>query len=432
MIITIIYLIAITIFMIQCFIMFFVYFNEQKPYKYALKNAHSSRTPANRFFYFILIPCLNEEKVIQDTLRNVLKLPGQKQIIVIDDDSTDDTLIQIHDVKGPIDTVERKLPNARTGKGDSLNAAMPKIQTYIRQHHLDPRFCIVGVIDADGVLSSNSIYKLDDAFSNQYTDAVQLRVKMKAPKKLLQTFQDIEFFTINHLIQMFRTNLNAVALCGNGQFFRYSSITKKLGDTPWGNALLEDYELTLRMELHGLNIRYVGDAYVDQEALLSVKKLVIQRARWAQGGLNCWKYFREIVTSKQMSSAQKLDTYFFFFQPVLNLLADFSIIYLTASFILRYLNNPEFLIVSILSLAVVGLFFGTIFTMIYLHELRLNDKAKLVIDPADMFNIQIHLRKLFMAIGLISYIYIILFFSLLLSVYHELIGQTSWNKTKRN
>lgn len=427
----IIYLTALTVFLTQCFIMLFVYFNQRKPYKKALLDAHHSKTPVDQFFYFILIPCLNEEKVIQATLRDALRLPGQKQIIVIDDDSIDDTLIRVKETPGPIMTVERKLPNARTGKGDSLNYAMPTIQKYIRDNHLNPHNCIVGVIDADGVLSNNSIYKLNDAFVNEKTDAVQLRVKMKAPKKVLQTFQDIEFFTINHLTQLFRSNLNAVALCGNGQFFRYSSITKKLGTAPWGNALLEDYELTLRMELHGLHIRYIGDAYVDQEALRSVKKLVVQRARWSQGGFNCWKYLRRIITSKKMTTIQKFDTYFFFFQPVLNLLADFSIIYLTAQFILSHINNPEFLFVAIFALAVVGLLFGTVFTIIYLQELRLNDHAKLVINREDILNIKFHLHRIFFAIGLISYIYIVLFFSLIISIYHEMTGHNTWAKTKR-
>ncbi|WP_338214223.1 glycosyltransferase family 2 protein [Companilactobacillus muriivasis] len=427
----VIYLIAVTVFMIQCFIMFFVYLTEKKPHKHDSVSASKSTVPMDKFFYFILIPCLNEGKVIQNTLQNVLKLPGQKHIFVIDDDSIDDTLIKVNSVNGPISTIRRKLPKARTGKGDSLNTAMPMIQIYIRRHHLDPSRCIVGVIDADGVLSNNSIEKLNKAFNNPQTAAAQLRVKMKAPKKILQIFQDIEFFTINHLTQMFRSYLGAVALCGNGQFFRYSTITKKLGTAPWGNALLEDYELTLRMELNGIKIRYIGSAYVDQEALLSVKKLIVQRARWAQGGFNCWKYFKKIFTSKKMTPSQKFDSYFFFFQPILNLMADFSIIYLTVKFIIIHLQNPEFMSVVFIALAVLGLFFGTMFTLIYLRQLRLNKRIGQIMKSDDMFNFRFRIRKMFLAVGLISYIYVILFFSLLLSIYHEMIGQQTWNKTNR-
>ncbi|KRO00820.1 glycosyltransferase [Companilactobacillus kimchiensis] len=427
----IIYLTAITVFMVECLTMYFIYFSKQKEFKQELTNAYKSKYPIDKFFYFIMIPCLNEGKVIKDTLQHLIELNGQKHIIVIDDDSDDDTVKQAKSIAGPITILQRKFPNARTGKGDSLNSAMPTIQKLIDKQHLDPKYCLVGVIDGDGILSGNSIYKLNDVFGNEDIDAVQLRVKMKTPKNILQTFQDIEFFVVNHLMQLLRTNLNAVALCGNGQFFRYSSVYKKMGIHPWGDALLEDYELTLRLELHGLKIKYITDAYVDQEALLSMKSLIKQRARWSQGGWDCWKYFKAITQSKIMSNAQKFDVYCFFIQPVLNIFADFSIIYLTIKFIIQYHEHPEFLFVSMISLAILGLLFGTIFTMIYIHEMRINDQANVVIQESDMINEKLHLRKAFLSIGLMSYIYIMLFFSLILSTYHMLIGQNAWDKTKR-
>ena len=374
---------------------------------------------------------MNEGKVIQNTLKNLSNLPGRKQIIAIDDDSDDDTLEQIQALGNSIAIIQRQKPNARTGKGDVLNAAMPFVTNYIQEQQLDPNKCIVGVIDADGVLSPNSFDKLNEAFLDNTTDAVQLRVKMKSPRRVLQTFQDIEFFIINHLTQILRSNIGAVALCGNAQFFRYSTVTAKLGYIPWGNALLEDYELTLQLELKGLKIRYIGEAYVSQEALLSVKKLIVQRSRWAQGGLNCWKYLKRIVTSKEMSTPQKLDTYFFFFNPVLNFLADFSIIYLTITSILSHDKNPEFIVVALIASAIIGLFFGTIFSLIYLRELRLTHKNHLTINKADVSYLRLHAGHLFLAIALVSYVYVILFFSLLMSLYHQVIGQNTWVKTKR-
>lgn len=428
----IIYLIAVTIFMIQCFVMYYIYATQRKQFQKDMKNAYEPDQDVNQFFYFMLLPCLNEGKVIKNSLTRLNSLPGQKQIIVIDDASDDDTVAQAKSIDGPISIVERKLPNARTGKGDALNSAVTEIQRVIKEKQLDPKKCIVGVLDADGVLSANSIYKLNDGFDDDSVDAIQLRVKMKTPKKILQTFQDIEFFVINHLIQLVRTHLNAVALCGNGQFFRYSSVFKALGSQPWGNALLEDYELTLRMELNGLNIKYIDEAYVEQEALFSVKKLIRQRARWAQGGFNCWKYLKAITFSKTVTTSQKLDTYFFFIQPVINILADFSIIYLTFDFIFRYLKNPEFIFIAFVIMTILSFFFGTVFTLIYIKELKVSDKAHLVIQQGDMINEKFKLRRMILSIGLISYIYIVLFFSLMISGYHLIIGHTSWDKTQRN
>jgi len=426
-----IYLIAVTVFMIECMIMYFIYFSKQKQIQQEFHTAYVSKSDLDKFFYFILIPCLNEDKVIQNTLEHLVNLDGQKQIIVIDDDSIDNTLIKIKQVVGPILTIERTLPKARTGKGDSLNSAMPLIRHLIKTKHLHPKNCIVGVIDADGILSNNCIYKLNDSFSDDTVTAVQLRVKMKRPQRVLQTFQDIEFFTINHLMQLFRTNINAVALCGNGQFFRFLTIYKRMGLNPWGNALLEDYELTLKMELKGLKIKYLADAYVSQEALLTFKSLIRQRARWSQGGWDCWKYLKQIYSSNVMSSLQKIDIYLFFSLPILNILADFSIIYLTISYLLKYLIHPEFLIVSMIFSALIGMLFGTFFILIYLQELKLTEQSKIEIDSGDLINLHMNLTKIFLTIGLLSYIYIVLFFSLIISTYHVLIGQNGWVKTDR-
>ncbi|HIY93840.1 glycosyltransferase family 2 protein [Companilactobacillus sp. HBUAS56275] len=428
----IIYLIAITVFMVQCFIMFYIYITQQKRFKQNMQHPFEPQQDLNQFFYFMLLPCLNEGKVIKNSLSYLNNLQGRKHIIVIDDDSDDDTITQAQSVDGPISIVQRKLPNARTGKGDALNSAIPTIQKIIKEQNLDPKYCIIGVLDADGVLSANSIVKLNQSFRDEETDAVQLRIKMKSPGKILQTFQDIEFFVINHLIQLVRTHLKAVALCGNGQFFRASTVLNKLGDQPWGNALLEDYELTLRMELNGLTIRYVDEAYVEQEALKKVKKLVRQRARWSQGGFNCWKYLKHVSKSKTVSLGQKIDAYFFFIQPVLNILADFSIIFLTINFILRYVQNPEFIFIVFIIMTVLSFFFGTVFTIIYQKELKLHDKYHLVIQKDDMINEKFKFRRGILSIGLLSYIYVIFFFSLIIACYHLLAGHTVWDKTQRN
>lgn len=422
-----IYLIAATIFMIQCWLMYYTYFLNQRMPKTSSVLPHNNK----EFFYFILIPCLNEGKVIKNTLQKLVDLTGKKQIIVIDDDSIDDTLIQAKAVSGPITILQRYLPNARTGKGDSLNNAMPLIKHLIKEKHLKPQNCIVGVIDADGVLSSNSIYQLNRLFANHHTDAVQLRIKMKQPLTILQTFQDIEFFTINRLTQLIRQRLHAVALCGNGQFFRFSSVHQKSGLKPWGNALLEDYELTLKLELRGLNIRYLDEAYVTQEALVKFKDLILQRARWAQGGFNCWHYLQKIIHSRKMLISQKFDTYFFLIQPLINVLADFSILYLTIKFIFKFEFHPEFFIITSIFLSLIGMIFGTCFTIIYRHELRLVTQTKIDSMESNLQNQTMSVRKSFLTVGILSYIYLVLFFSLLISGYHEIIGQRVWNKTSR-
>ncbi|WP_334328608.1 glycosyltransferase family 2 protein [Companilactobacillus sp. HBUAS59699] len=422
------YIIALIVFMTQCFLMIFTYFNDKSKHK---KSNNILKNNDQKFFYIILVPCLNEETVIQDTLKHLLKLNIDQHIIVIDDASTDKTIKMANEVSGPISILKRTLPDAQTGKGNALNSAIPMIKKIISESSYDNKHTIIGVMDADGVLSYNSGDELNQAFCDSTVDAVQLRVKMKAPKSILQTFQDIEFFVINHLTQLFRSNIDATALCGNGQFFRASSVFSKLGDHPWGNALLEDYELTLRMKLQGLKITYIGNAYVDQEALTSLKKLIIQRARWAQGGFNCWKYLKPVIKSKIMTDLQKDDVIMFFIFPALNLLSDFTIIYYTIKFF--FLDDHDLLngFIDLAFLSILGLLFGVLFTQLYVKELKNTEKKGVIIDHTDFLNKKLNIFKKIKAILLVSYMYVVLFGSLMISIIRLSKRNNSWVKTKR-
>ncbi len=56
-------------------------------------------------YFFIVIPCLNEESVIVPTVRNLLELNMKNtRVIVVDDDSEDDSSKNIYDAFGGLVT----------------------------------------------------------------------------------------------------------------------------------------------------------------------------------------------------------------------------------------------------------------------------------------------------------------------------------------
>lgn len=78
---------------------------------------------AEEFFCYFLVPCVNEEKVIGETLKKLVALPIKKKIIAIDDGSTDQTKAMMDNIAGPIQVLSRQFPNAQQGKGAALNHA---------------------------------------------------------------------------------------------------------------------------------------------------------------------------------------------------------------------------------------------------------------------------------------------------------------------
>src|SRR6266536_4594202 len=77
-------------------------------------------------FFVFMMPCLNEEKVIVNSLRRLLSIPGEDFVVlVIDDGSDDGTADAVSGVLGErVWLLRRTAPQARQGKGEALNAGV--------------------------------------------------------------------------------------------------------------------------------------------------------------------------------------------------------------------------------------------------------------------------------------------------------------------
>lgn len=260
---------------------------------------------AEEFFCYFLVPCVNEEKVIGETLKKLVALPIKKKIIAIDDGSTDQTKAMMDSIAGPIQVLSRQFPNAQQGKGAALNHAFQIVLADAEKKDYSRNQILVGVVDADGFFSENIINELTAVFADTTVCAAQTRIKMKDVTSFMFIAQDVEFFTINNFIQKARRATKTIGLGGNGQFFRLSMITEHLGYQPWGNALLDDYELTIKLMLKELSIAYIDEAFMAQEALRDVKRFIRQRSRWVQGNLDCLAYLPRVIKSKSLTLRQK-------------------------------------------------------------------------------------------------------------------------------
>ena len=374
--------------------------------------------------YYVIVPCFNEAAVIQRTIKCLLRFK-QFEIVVVDDASSDDSVSQIKQITNSrVHLLRRYLPNAHTGKGDVLNFALDYIcQITIRQR-VPFEKVIIGVVDADAQLADNALQRLNAYFSSPRTNITQMRVKMYPHfKNWLQILQDIEFFSINHMAQIMRMYTKTVGLSGNGQFFRLAPIIDKIDAHPWGNALLDDYELTIKMMLKKLHVDYMTDTYVYQEALTSPKRFVRQRSRWVQGDLNCLKYLPQIIKSRVLSRTQKLGIYYFLLQPWLNFLADVAIVILTTITLTHWHNLYGHLTLMTFSLVMAGLvvfslFWGIIFGIFYYRDLAHYHEPPLKKHQLALLPLGI------------SYMYVILFFSIIMAYWRWSFRQNSWIKTE--
>lgn len=244
----------------------------------------------------VVIPCLNEGRVIAATVANLLDQGrSDLSVMVIDDGSDDDTAEQLMPFLGDtrFELFQRRLPQARQGKGHALNAAYQELRS--RPWAGDE--LIVCVLDADGRLHPGAI---DDAlalFADPEVGAVQIAVRIRnAGTNLLARLQDVEFLVYTEVYQRGRNRLESVGLGGNGQFVRLRAL-EDLGDEPWSECLTEDLDLGVRLLLAGHRNRYCPSAVVDQQGLVSLRRFVRQRTRWFQGHLECWSLLGRVGRS---------------------------------------------------------------------------------------------------------------------------------------
>ncbi len=256
---------------------------------------------------------------------------------MIDDASEDRTAQIVHKMSlfdWNIHLVRRQLPEARTGKGDALNAAYHALVDWFPAW-ADRSRAIVAVIDADGRLEKRALDYVSSpsVFGDPAIGAAQIAVRMEnrddlghfaAPSRLglrfsrfLVRMQDLEFMTTMSAMQILRERTGSVGMGGNGQFSRLSALDEiaRRYHEPWHGALLEDYELGLHILLVGYKNRFVYDTYVEQEGLLSLRRLVTQRTRWAQGTMQCSVYIGDIVRNRNFSNAGMMESCYFLITP---------------------------------------------------------------------------------------------------------------------
>ncbi|MGF1427057.1 glycosyltransferase family 2 protein [Kitasatospora sp. LaBMicrA B282] len=294
------------------------------------------------FRWHLVIPCRDEEAVVTQTLAGLRATAPEAHLWVVDDDSEDATheLVLAAAARDPrIHLVQRRRPDARIGKGAALNAAYREISAQLPEQ-TDRSRVVIGVVDADGRLDPGTLAQVCNgkALGRPDTGAVQIGVRMRnadeerplpdrgraanALARALVRMQDVEFQANNAGMQLLRRRTGSVGLGGNGQFVRLTaldSLTTAPGRAgrPWPErALLEDYESGLELRLAGWRLTHVTETTVSQEGLVSARRFLTQRTRWAQGNMQCLRYTGPVLRSPHYSRAGKAEVLYTFLQPV--------------------------------------------------------------------------------------------------------------------
>ena len=231
--------------------------------------------------YGILIAARNEKYVIGNLLDSINKQDYPKELLTVFvvADNCDDNTAEIARSKGAI-CYERNDPDHRT-KGFALEFLFDRIEEDYGRDSFEGYF----IFDADNLLKSNYISKMNDAFDSG--------------EKIITSYRNTKNFDENwiastyalHWIRSIRTNHRArsvLRLATNiqGTGFLFSNEIVKNG---WHyTSLTEDRALTADAVAQGYRISYQDEAEFFDEQPVSLKVALRQRLRWSKGHLQAF------------------------------------------------------------------------------------------------------------------------------------------------
>jgi 1,2-diacylglycerol 3-beta-glucosyltransferase len=272
--------------------------------------------------FTFMIPCRNEEPVIEKTVKALMDVnypTDMFEALVINDYSTDQTSVLA-------EKMIKQYPNLRilhisqkeSGRGKS--AVLNKGFTYLQRisKFKDNPNWIIGVCDADGIPDEDILKKASHCFNDLKIGAVQVLVRISNSKSsILTMLQDIEFVTFAKVTQSSRAIFKgAVALGGNGQFIRAQTLKEVAlaEEEYWRNeALTEDLDLGTRVLLKGWENSFLSSTAIHQQGVSTLGALYKQRTRWSWGSLQCFlNYVPNLkVLKHKIGVTKKLDLIYY-------------------------------------------------------------------------------------------------------------------------
>lgn len=228
--------------------------------------------------YAILIAARNEKNVIGNLLDSINKQNYPMELIttfVVADNCTDNTA-EIARKHGAI--CYERFDNEHKTKGFALQYLLEKIEEDYGRMSFEGYF----IFDADNLLNSNYIDKMNDAFDSGEDIITSYRNTKNFDENWIASTYAI------HWIRSIRTNHRArsvLRLATNIQGTGFLFTSEIVRDGWKYTSLTEDRALTADAVAQGYRITYNDEAMFYDEQPTSLKIALRQRTRWAKGHL---------------------------------------------------------------------------------------------------------------------------------------------------
>ncbi len=274
----------------------------------------------------VVISAHDEEIVIENTVRHLMKLEYPNyELLIMDDRSTDGTpaiLKRLAEEFGLPYRYYLRPQDAIPGKPAVLNEALTMTDGDI-----------ICVFDADAYVDPDFLTGIVPFLADDNVGAVQARkVIANWRENWLTRCQNYEY-SLDSNFQYGRDSVRgAVELRGNGQLVKREALKEVKG---WNNnTLTDDLDLSTRLHIEGWDIRFAHKVPVYEEGITTFDSLLKQRRRWTEGTLFRYlEYAGPLLKSRKASLRTTLDMVAYFLEFLLPLWLVLDFIQLGIGFI---------------------------------------------------------------------------------------------------
>lgn len=220
-----------------------------------------------------IVSCYNEAETIHDTILSVDRLTYPiKELIVVNDGSSDNTAELLRELQNQYTFTFIDLPENH-GKSNALNTAAKQAA-----------YDYVLVVDADTMIADDAPYYLMDNFQT-YPEigAVTGNARIRNKSTLLGKIQTVEYASIIGGIKRAQA-MNGYINTVSGVFTLYKKQALEVVDYWDIDMVTEDIAITWKMHTQNIKVAYEPRALAWMIVPESIRGLLKQRIRWAQGG----------------------------------------------------------------------------------------------------------------------------------------------------
>ncbi len=291
-------------------------------------------------FFSVQIPLFNEKKVANRVVAAAVAMNYPNFEVIVCDDSTDETTQLLKEKWGNHPKVRILHREQRTGfKGAALDNALKFMSAqadyvvvfdadfvpYPDTLHLFAKyFQVMNKNERDNTSRASGVVASEVVNSNSITNGLTHNAEAANYYNKTVAIQGYQWHVLNksenwitravrtefagsYIVERSGTQLFSLLKQIAGSVYAINATVLK--DVGWGTSITEDFQLTLKLYEQGYKVAYTPYIQAPSECVSTLKRLIRQRQRWAEGhSHNIKLHIKDLLASPHMSTKEKWES----------------------------------------------------------------------------------------------------------------------------